>query len=229
VEEQFYLLWPIVLLLLLRYKGRSAAAWGAGSLIVVTPVMRVFGPKVLPSFAHEELYMLHCRMDALMSGCFVALCVGLPKFEAVYQKIAKVWWILPLEFWGISLVLGHSLGIAYRKSVGLTIDSLVMAFLILWAARNAKHWVGRFLNSRFMVQVGVLSYSAYIWQTFFLHGDNKTWTGRFPFSLLYIWVAAWISYNLVELPALQLRDKLMRRKPVTRKEAIAEKPEAAPV
>lgn len=231
VEEQFYLLWPIALLLLLRYKGRSAAAWCSLALILVTPVLRVAGSKVLPGFAHEELYMLHCRMDALMSGCFVALCVGLPKFEAVYQKIAKVWWILPLEFWGISVFLGHTLGIAYRKSAGLTIDSVAMAFLILWAARNADHWVGRILNCRFMAQAGVLSYSAYLWQTFFLHEDNKTWSGRFPFSLLYIWMAAWISYNLVELPSLQLRDKLMRRTKVSscREEVLIEKPEIAPV
>jgi peptidoglycan/LPS O-acetylase OafA/YrhL len=214
VEEQFYLLWPVALLLLLRYKGRSAAAWAAGVLIVITPLFRVMGSKVLPGYAHEELYMLHCRMDALMSGCFVALCVGLPKFEAVYRKIAKLWWMLPLEFWGISLLLGHLLGIAYRKSVGLTIDSLVMAFFILWAARNADHWVGRILNCRFMVQAGVLSYSAYLWQTFFLHEGNKTWAGRFPFSLLYIWMSAWISFKLVEQPFLQLRDLLMRRKPV---------------
>lgn len=211
VEEQFYLLWPVALLLLLAFKGRKAAAWFASALILLTPLLRISGGKVLPNLAHEELYMLHCRMDALMSGCFVALCVGLPKFEAAYQKVAKVWWILPLEFWGISLLLGHTLGIGYRKSIGLTIDSMVMAFFILWAARNAHHWVGRILNTRFMAQAGVLSYSAYLWQTFFLHDGNKTWSGKFPFSVLYIWIAAWLSYKFVEMPALHLRDKVMRR------------------
>jgi peptidoglycan/LPS O-acetylase OafA/YrhL len=211
VEEQFYLLWPVALLLLLRCKGRVAAASVAGALILITPLFRVLGSKVLPGFAHEELYMLHCRMDALMSGCFVALCVGLPKFEAVYQRVAKLWWMLPLEFWGISLLLGHLLGVAYRKSLGLTIDSVVMAFFILWATRNADHWVGRILNSRIMAQAGVLSYSAYLWQTFFLHEENRTWVGKFPFSLLYIWMAAWASFKLVEQPFLQLRGLLMRR------------------
>jgi peptidoglycan/LPS O-acetylase OafA/YrhL len=229
VEEQFYLFWPVLLLLLLRYKGRKAAAWCACGLIAITPVMRVLGSKVFPGFAHEELYMLHSRMDALMSGCFVALCAGFGRFEAVYLKVAKIWWILPLEFWVLSPVLDYMFGIAYRKSIGLTIDSLVMAFFILWATRNADHWVGRVLNYRFMVQAGVMSYSAYIWQTFFLHENNRSWAGRFPFSLIYIWMAAWISYKLIELPALQIREKLMRPKPVTRKEALAEKPEIAPV
>ena len=211
VEEQFYLLWPVALLLLLRYRGRVTAAWFAAALIMLTPLMRVSGAKLLPHLAHQELYMLHCRIDSLMSGCFVALCVGLPRFEEVYLKIAKVWWILPLEFWGVSLLLSHVFGVVYRKFIGLTLDSIVMAFLILWVARNADHWVGRILNSRFMVQAGVMSYSAYIWQTFFLHDSNKTWSGKFPFSVLYIWIAAWASYNLVEQPALRLRNKLMRR------------------
>lgn len=223
VEEQFYLLWPVALLLLLRYKGRRAAAWFAGALILLTPLLRISSPKVLPGLAHEELYMLHCRMDALMSGCFVALCVGLPKFEAIYQKVAKVWWILPLEFWGISLMLGHLFGVVYRKSIGLTIDSVAMAFFILWAARNADHWIGRFLNTRIMVEAGVLSYSAYLWQTFFLHEGNKTASGKFPFSVLYIWIAAWLSYKFVEMPALQLRDKLMRRKKAPSLDPIPEK------
>lgn len=228
VEEQFYLLWPVALLVLLRFRGRRSAALFAGVLIVVTPAMRILGSKLAPSLAHEELYMLHSRMDALMSGCFVGLAVGLPKFEAVYQRIAKVWWVLPLQYWIISPMLGHLIGIAYRKSVGLTVDAVVMALLILWAARNANHWVGRVLNCRFMVQAGVLSYSAYLWQTFFLHEANTTWAGRIPFSILYVWMMAWISYKLVEMPSLRLRDKLMRHNEQS-VQMIAKEPEAAPV
>jgi peptidoglycan/LPS O-acetylase OafA/YrhL len=227
VEEQFYLVWPILLLVLLGYKGRSAAAWCAAVLIVITPVFRIAGSKLMPGLAHEELYMLHCRMDALMSGCFIALCVGLPKFEAFYKYVAKVWWILPLEFWGISPLLGHIVGITFRKSVGLTLDSMTIGFFILWTARNADHWVGRFLNCRFMVQAGVLSYSAYIWQTFFLHENNRTWSGRFPFSLVYIWMAAWISYKLVELPALALRERVMRRPKTAGPDLMTKRPEMA--
>ena len=213
VEEQFYLVWPVVLLLVLHYRGRTAAAHLAGALILLTPLMRICGGRLFPSLAHQELYMLHCRVDSLMSGCFVALCVGMPSFEAAYQKIARVWWILPLEFWGVSLLMGNLFGLVYRKSIGLTVDSLVVAFFILWATRNANHWVGRLLNSRIMVQAGVISYSAYIWQTFFLHEGNKTWSGKFPFSLVYVWIAAWVSYRFIETPALQLRDKLLRRNP----------------
>jgi peptidoglycan/LPS O-acetylase OafA/YrhL len=210
VEEQFYLLWPVALLLLLHYKGRRAAAWSAVALIAITPLLRIGLSKVVPGLAHEEYYTFHSRMDGLMSGCFVALCVGMPKFEAAYRTIAKFWWILPLEYWGAS----HFLGVNYRKSAGLTIDSLVMAFFILWVTRNAEHWVGRFLNSRIMVQAGVLSYSAYLWQTFFLHSGNDTWAGKFPFSLLYIWIAAWTSYKLIEQPSLRLRDLCMRSQAV---------------
>lgn len=211
VEEQFYLLWPVaLLLLLLRYNGTRAAAWSALALITLTPLMRIGLSKVVPGLAHEEYYTFHSRIDALMSGCFVALCVGKPKFEAVYRVIAKFWWILPLEFWTVS----HILGLNYRKSVGLTIDSLVMAFFILWVTRNEDHWLGRFLNSRLMVQAGVLSYSAYLWQTFFLHAGNDTWAGKFPFSVLYIWIVAWASYKLIEQPSLRLRDLIMRHRAV---------------
>ena len=60
---------------------------------------------------------------------------------------------------------------------------------------------------------------------------QSTWAGRFPFSLLYIWMSAWISFKLVEQPFLQLRDLLMRRKPapVTGPELTRKKEEIAAV
>jgi peptidoglycan/LPS O-acetylase OafA/YrhL len=72
-----------------------------------------------------------------------------------------------------------------------------------------------------------LSYSAYLWQTFFLHERNQTWSGKFPFSVLYIWIAAWASYKLVEQPALRLRGQLMRRAPARSPELSRDKEIAA--
>ena len=230
VEEQFYLLWPIGLLFLLRYRSRAAASRVALGLILMAPLLRVSVSMLkIPAITHQELYMLHCRMDSLMCGCFVALCADAPRFEAVYRKLAKVWWIFPLEFWGVSLLLGNVLGITYRKSIGLTIDSIAIAFFILWATRNGEHWVGRILNSPVMVRAGVLSYSAYLWQTFFLHAQNKTFAASMPLCLILIWIAAWCSYSFVELPSLRLREFLLRR-PAIRKTALAtEPPENAPI
>jgi peptidoglycan/LPS O-acetylase OafA/YrhL len=65
--------------------------------------------------------------------------------------------------------------------------------------------------------IGRLSYSLYIWQTFFTHhldvevfGRNGWWD-TFPTSWLCILAVAAFSYYCIERPALRLRDVCLRR------------------
>lgn len=211
VEEQFYMLWPPLLMLALNRGGRSAAATAAALLIAATPMLRVFSKlSHVQLFDHRETFMLHTRIDALMCGCLIALLIGEPGFERFFARIAKIWWILPLEFFVLSGVLYLLFGATWKVSVGFTIDSIAIALFLLWVARNEHSWVGKFLNSRLMVTAGVLSYSAYLWQTFFLHEANPTWLNHMPWCLAWIWLAAWLSYTLVEQPTLSLRKRIQR-------------------
>ena len=221
VEEQFYLLWPFFMFLALRYGGRSAAAKLAAGLVLLAPILRVAGYALHIQFTkNHDSTMFHTRMDSLMAGCLVALCVGLPRFEAFYRRFAPFWWVLPIYFWGISYVLDVLFFPKYTFSIGYTLDSIATALFILWASRNATSFVGRVLNTRLFVTVGVLSYSAYLWQTFFTNKENTSFLGVMPWALISIWICAWLSYHFVELPALRMRKKLFER----RKKALVEQP-----
>ncbi len=89
---------------------------------------------------------------------------------------------------------------------------------MLWCVRNPHSAVGRVLNCPPVVHIGILSYSIYIWQTFFLHHQNVSVFGQslrlltiFPFSWLAILITAELSYHLVEKPSLRLRSYLISR------------------
>jgi peptidoglycan/LPS O-acetylase OafA/YrhL len=206
VEEQFYLLWPMALVFVLKRGGKGAAAKLAAALIITAPLLRIATKMShLAIFDHRLSFLLHTRMDALMSGCLLSLVVGTPKFELLYAKIAKFWWLLPLEFTLVSGALTFFLGVTYRFTVGYTIDSICVALFLVWSTRNQTSPVGNILNSRLMVRIGVLSYSAYIWQTFFIHTENPTWLNRMPWGFIFIWIAALISYKLIEQPAIVFR------------------------
>lgn len=213
VEEQFYLLWPLIMILAMRRGGKPAAAKVALGLIAVTPFLRV-AHKLLGFKLHVG-GLLHTRMDALMCGCLLALLIGTPKFEAFYTKFEKVWWIAPLGFLPLPSVCSILFGVYYRNSIGYTVDSIFVALFIVWAIRNQSSWVGRILNSRLMVRIGTLSYSIYLWQTFFLHKNNPTWLNHLPWALGFILVAALLSWYLVEQPMLRLRKTIEqeRRQP----------------
>jgi peptidoglycan/LPS O-acetylase OafA/YrhL len=213
VEEQFYLIWPVLLLLGLRSGGRRRGANIAIGAIVLAPILRVGGYLAhISFFAHREGEMFHCRMDGLMCGCLIAILAGTPRFEAFFARASKFWWLFLLYV----LVLDHALtmgfGIHYQLSLGLTANAIAIALLMFWLVRNPDSWLGRFLNTRIMVKAGVLSYSAYLWQTFFIHVDNTSVLSRMPYALIWIWVAAWLSYRIVERPALRMRDRVLERK-----------------
>ncbi len=217
LEEQFYLLWPFAFVLALRpglaHGGRRRASRTAAALILAAPFVRVgIWATHLPLFAHRETYFLFARMDALMSGCLLALLVGTPRFERLFARLSRVWWLLPLYFFLLSGVMNAALGNAWHMTLGLTLDSLTAALFILWCARHASHPVGRLLNSRPMVTLGVLSYSAYLWQTLFTHAEPRLgFINRAPWSLGMILAAAWVSYSVIERPSFALRGQLIGR------------------
>ncbi|HEY0785460.1 MAG TPA: acyltransferase [Acidobacteriaceae bacterium] len=210
LEEQFYLLWPFALVVVLGRRGRDAAAWLALGLIVCAPVVRVtMKASHLPMFEHRESYFLFARMDALMCGCLLAMLVGKPWFERAFAHVARLWWVLPLQYVVVSGLLNYRFTVAYRMTVGMTLDSIAAALFILWASRNVSHPVGRLLNCRPMVALGTWSYSAYLWQTIFTHAEPALSSiNRMPWALLLLVAVAWVSYRWVEQPALLLRVRL---------------------
>ena len=88
---------------------------------------------------------------------------------------------------------------------------------LLWLVRNPASLQGRLFNQPVIAWVGRLSYSLYIWQTFFTHSLNiqvfhsDAWWINFPTSWLWILAAAVLSHYAIERPALRLRDLCLRR------------------
>jgi peptidoglycan/LPS O-acetylase OafA/YrhL len=220
IEEQFYLIWPLLLLFCLRIpgpEGRSKASKIAIAIILVEPFVRVFSFTVARHTVLHNSYSFHFHADSLMFGCLLALVQGAPAFERIYAFATKRWWIPPAV-----ILVSDCLSARYQNywdfPFGFSICGIAISFFLLWCVRNPSSNVGRILNSRAVSHIGVLSYSIYIWQTLFLNKDNVTVFGpslsllyTFPFSWLAILAAAELSFNLVEQPSLRLRKHLARR------------------
>ena len=236
VEEQFYLLWPFVLLLCLRRRdrhGRRVAVRVALTLIAISPVLRV------ASFLSSNPYLhntagFHMHADALMFGCVAALLEGTRRFERMVRAVTRLAWV-PLALLAVSSYLEVSLQNRWNAPVGETLTAFLIMLLMLWCVRNAESWVGRLLNASPVVHLGVLSYSIYLWQTLFLHSYNPqvfrgaVWAGLPPASWLGIVLVAEISYHGVEQPSLRLRNALLRRVDLYRLPAIGQRARLKPV
>ena len=67
--------------------------------------------------------------------------------------------------------------------------------------------IGRVLETRPMVFVGVLSYSLYLWQQPFLNPHNAGWVAAWPINIVLAAGAALVSYYVIESPFLRLKDR----------------------
>jgi peptidoglycan/LPS O-acetylase OafA/YrhL len=219
VEEQFYLFWPLLLALV----GRKTGGWVAVGLIVAAPLVRIaswFGLPHESIFWHRIPILLHTRVDSLMFGCATAIFYSAASFQGMVQRafalrlhwvaFAFVFLLSPyLEVWSEPSVKMVAPPAKYLVLAGYSLEGVGILLLLVWAIQNVEHPVGRVLNWKPVVHLGLISYSLYLWQQVFLVAGNPTWTGKFPLNLLCTIAAAEFSYFAIEKIFLRLRDRLV--------------------
>jgi peptidoglycan/LPS O-acetylase OafA/YrhL len=141
-----------------------------------------------------------------MFGCLAALMYDQPIFRWVvsfaYRALLPGASALFVAF--ISPALARRFGGFYLLPFGGTLDALAITIVLLWCVEHPASWVGRLLNARPVVHLGVLSYSLYLWQQLFAHI-------RKPWALPAAVVTAELSYYRVERPFLRLRNRARRK------------------
>jgi len=218
IEEQFYLIWPFVLLYCLRrpgLAGRLTAGKIAIVVIAISPLIRVLSFRLHNPYLHNNSGF-HMRADSLMFGCVIALLQDTPFFERIYQAATRIWWLPPAVIL-LSDLIGARFQNYWQYPFGYTICGAAIAIFLLWCVRNPSSFVGRLLNARPVMHIGVLSYSIYLWQTLFLHeasnsvfGPSLAFVNTFPGNWIAILLVAELSFYLVEQPSLRLRNRLIR-------------------
>jgi peptidoglycan/LPS O-acetylase OafA/YrhL len=213
VEEQFYLLWPLGLSALLVLMGRRYARGMAITLILLAPFLRVGTYLLIPEWRGRTGMMLHTRIDVLMFGCFLALIYEDRRFREIRNKLLtpKVIVSSLIFLFAISPILDLELKGVYTLTLGFSLEGMAIALLVWWCVRSAETKIGRILNSRLFVHIGILSYSLYLWQQPFSNPDSSSVLGRFPLNLALIFVCAEGSYRIIETPFLNIRRKFDRK------------------
>jgi peptidoglycan/LPS O-acetylase OafA/YrhL len=96
----------------------------------------------------------------------------------------------------------------YLLPFGYTLEATAISYLLLYFVRSPDSLGGRLLNSRFLVHVGLISYSLYLWQQLFLTDLLRSRIANFPMNVIAAFAAAELSWRLVERPALRLRRRV---------------------
>ncbi len=204
VEEQFYLLWPAVLLLAGRRRGIGVTV----AVYLAGPFVRVGLWYFFPSIRAGLDYRFEAVADTLACGCALALLNDRISNSSRYLRCIVSRWV------GATLAAAI-LGLAYMntytrlaKPIGQSLLNLAIALWISHCMRAPDTLFGRFLNWRPITIMGVLSYSVYLWQQPFLNRSGEQFINGFPQNIVFVAGCAVASYILVERPFLMLRQKL---------------------
>jgi peptidoglycan/LPS O-acetylase OafA/YrhL len=205
MEEQFYWMWPLTLVLLLRTRWYGLLM----ALILAMPLIRFSSYYLFPGLRGQLMMMLHTASDGIFSGCLLALClVRYPQSSkklllsswAVAGLVFYIYWVDPMLMdvmpRGFELVLGTTLVIG-------AITLIILNVLI----QEKNVWYHRLLESGALVFLGRISYSVYLWQQIFLTPLNTTLLGKWPINLAAALVTGWLSYHYIEQPFIRLKDK----------------------
>jgi peptidoglycan/LPS O-acetylase OafA/YrhL len=205
VEEQFYLLWPAIVII----AGKRRATFAALATVALCPLIRLYIWVLVPQARHDIGFTFETVADALATGCLLACLRNWLWDQGWYRRLLHSKWVL------LTPVLVLAGGMLYNRPrlyclFGQTLLNVSAAVLIDWTVRYPQTRTGRFLNLRPMRHVGILSYSLYIWQQLFCveyryHGE---WWSSFPVNVALSFAAAVLSFYLIEQPFLALRKKL---------------------
>ncbi|NKY99246.1 acyltransferase family protein [Nocardiopsis alborubida] len=163
VEEQFYLLWPVVLLVVARF-GRGADR-GVAVVAALASVASLLLMSVLAGAADPtRAYMgTDTRMSALLLGAVVATRPARAWLARVTGRPAGAVLVLLAVGVGTAWSLVEGADAPWLFTGGLFAHSLAAALLIGLCAREPRSLVSRALSWRPLRWLGLVSYSLYLW------------------------------------------------------------------
>lgn len=198
VEEQFYLFYPPMLAFLFAWRGLRAAFWTVVGLSCLSLAAAVV---MLPLKPDWVFYLIFFRAWELGVGALLALSF----FPAPRHR-------LPREVIGIAGLLAILVPVSlYDSSTSFpgfaAVPPVFGAAAIIYVGANGSSCiVNRILAHRFLVWIGLISYSLYLWHwpilAFLRIGGAQA---SLPLTVGLIAVAvsvliAWVSYRFIERP-----------------------------
>ncbi|MFL6451966.1 MAG: acyltransferase family protein [Bryobacteraceae bacterium] len=208
IEEQFYLLWP-ALLLWLAIKLRKPIA-GTGLIVIAVWVHRAILYVLLHATSEYVYNAFDTRLDALLVGGLLAMLIRDKRFDSVRIRLTRSQWsaMLPVALL-VAVSIAETSAIQYPRwaqILSFTLQPAVVGVLLL----QLVHWAGRdwhILEHPWIRFLARISYALYLYhivamdEVSRLNLAHPKW-----YSAAFTLALAIGSYYLIERPVLAIRD-----------------------
>lgn len=165
-EEQFYIIWPLLLLTLLRATRRSRHIIIAAAALALLSWLDGICLALRGATFTRIMFGLDSKLVTLMIGCILGLWLTSGHLtegaKRIFQKLLVI--LAPLSL--ICLVAFSISGNVLGKGLfyyGFTIIALLAAALVLDVMVSQQSILKRFLEMKWLVWIGTISYGLYLW------------------------------------------------------------------
>jgi peptidoglycan/LPS O-acetylase OafA/YrhL len=209
VEEQFYLLWPLIVCLT-SGRGRLMAS---SMLLLAGPVVRLTSyaasRQLAPAWASSLAGGFPGATDPIMAGCLLALLTHGREIPGRYFCHAGLLlWASACLLLGVSSLSAHGILAPVLVPFGLSLKALATVYIVAFCAqrRGPRQSV---LEHPVAVWVGMLSYELYLWQQLVLAHEAPYIEQpelQFPLNVGILLGCALVTYYCLERPIVRLRE-----------------------
>lgn len=207
LEEQFYWVWPLLLLSIRNSKFRIIFI---AAIILAMPIMRIANYVIFPSLREHLRIMFHTGLDPIAMGALLACCEDRARD---FIKGASNWVVNTAIF--TVFVIGPTMHIVVKGlwliTYGLTIEIVAVSVIIMALIYKPAHWLSALLRRQPFQYVGMISFSLYLWQQMFCILGAPFQLQPYlsvPAALL----AASVSFYCIERPASRWRNLISPRR-----------------
>ena len=217
VEEQFYVLWPLVLwgLLALRRSRVVTVGLVLGLALVSVIVMAVVGEGSSVTSNFHAIYGTDARAHGLLLGS----ALGLAAAFGLFPRAGRRWPTLVGWVGAAYFVIGFAtfdVGSPFNTRGVYAAAGLATVMIIFSVVHEPDGLLARVFGSRLLVAAGRVSYGGYLWHlpVFYFLTEDRTGLSYWPLLVLRFVVTftlAYASFVLVERPALRFKRRFERR------------------
>jgi peptidoglycan/LPS O-acetylase OafA/YrhL len=211
IEEQFYLVWPLLLLVGLKLMPRRIFAG-----LVVVGILASFVATVVMAHHGVSYRRLYYGLDTnalpLLVGCLAGILYTGGYVKRMSPNVSGLIAVVTLVVLALFLIsVPETSEWAYEGPMQLV--SLLTAATLFAILLDPNMWATKILAHPWIVFVGLISYSLYLWNAFAMLIARHLASGsvgraiHLLVGVILTFAFALASYYLVERPGLRLKDR----------------------
>lgn len=207
IEEQFYLVWPLVI----WFASRKTAVRVAWVVIIGALACRV----ALVAFgapSSTRYFLTPCRLDALGVGALIALWLREEREPIDVERRVRVVGLIACLV--LAVLIWRARPFDYDSKLVATLGFSALAWAFGWLVTTAALRPSRILGASPLVMAGRYSYGLYVIHPLIITISVARWPALADTKKdgVIMWVAsvllAWLSYHGFERRFLKLKDRL---------------------